>query len=277
MNSFTSHPPHESEVAQDCQPRRAEGLNSEAVQDAGRLRAAADWLQRLRMTTSREQTIDDWVDWSADSDNLGAFERVNAVAQAARTDGFIPLPATPGSTVDERLDAPSSQAAVAALIEQNYVGLRLLVARRCHDPNLAAQLLNEAVVTTWTKWQAGKIERPEQIAGYVLQVTMNLLSRHRRAAAEASKIANLREVPNEKEPDEQTIEREVAHQVQEVIRSLSSPRDRAILVRYYLDEENKASICKDMGLSPLQFEKILHRARGRLRKLLESAGLGKIP
>ena len=65
---------------------------------------------------------------------------------------------------------PLSQAAVAALIEQNYVGLRLLVTRRCHDPNVAADLLNEAVVTTWTKWQAGKIERPEQIAGYVLQV-----------------------------------------------------------------------------------------------------------
>jgi hypothetical protein len=28
-------------------------------------------------------------------------------------------------------------------------------------------------------------------------------------------------------------------------------------------------------LSPLQFDKILHRARGRLRKLLESGGLGR--
>src|SRR3569832_2134373 len=48
-----------------------------------------------------------------------------------------------------------SQEAVAALIEQNFVGLRLLVARRCHDPHVAADLLNEAVVTTWSKWQAG--------------------------------------------------------------------------------------------------------------------------
>jgi hypothetical protein len=30
-----------------------------------------------------------------------------------------------------------------------------------------------------------------------------------------------------------------------------------------------------MGLSPLQFDKILHRARGRLRKLLEAGGLGR--
>jgi RNA polymerase sigma-70 factor, ECF subfamily len=64
-------------------------------------------------------------------------------------------------------------------------------------------------------------------------------------------------------------------QVKKVIREMSSPRDRAILVRFYLDEDEKETICRDMGLSPLQFDKILHRARGRLRKLLEAGGLGR--
>jgi RNA polymerase sigma-70 factor (ECF subfamily) len=172
-----------------------------------------------------------------------------------------------------------SQQAVAALIEQNYVGLRLLVARRCHDPHVAADLLNEAVVTTWSKWQAGKIERPEQIAGYVLQVTMNLLRNHRRAIAERPErradAAKLQELAIEREPGDETIEREIAMQVKRVIREMSSPRDRSILVRFYLDEEEKDTICRDMGLSPLQFDKILHRARGRLRKLLEAGGLGR--
>lgn len=175
--------------------------------------------------------------------------------------------------------APLSQAAVAALIEQNYVGLRLLVARRCRDPQVAADLLNEAVVTTWTKWQAGKIERPEQIAGYVLQVTMNLLRNHRRAIGERADkradAAKLQELAIEREPGDETIEREIAVRVKTVIRDLSSPRDRMILVRFYLDEEEKETICRDMGLSPLQFDKILHRARGRLRKLLEAGGLGR--
>lgn len=179
---------------------------------------------------------------------------------------------------DDRM-AVLSQEAVAALIEQNYVGLRLLVARRCHDPHVAADLLNEAVVTTWSKWQAGKIERPEQIAGYVLQVTMNLLRNHRRAIAERPErradAAKLQELAIEREPGDETIEREIAVQVKRVIREMSSPRDRSILVRFYLDEEEKDTICRDMGLNPLQFDKILHRARGRLRKLLEAGGLGR--
>jgi RNA polymerase sigma-70 factor, ECF subfamily len=175
--------------------------------------------------------------------------------------------------------APLSQTEVATLIERNYVGLRLLVARRCRDPHVAADLLNEAVCTTWSKWQAGKIERPEQIAGYVLQVTMNLLRNHRRAIAERPEkradAAKLQDLPSDTQPADETIEREIAVQVKSVIRGMASQRDRAILVRFYLDEEDKEAICRDLGLSPLQFDKILHRARGRLRKLLESGGLGR--
>jgi RNA polymerase sigma-70 factor (ECF subfamily) len=144
---------------------------------------------------------------------------------------------------------------------------------------VGADLLNEAVCTTWAKWQAGKIERPEQIAGYVLQVTMNLLRNHRRAIAERPEkradAARLQDLASDGEPANETIEREIASQVKNVIRGMSSQRDRTILVRFYLDEEDKGTICRDLGLSPLQFDKILHRARGRLRKLLESGGLGR--
>ena len=54
-------------------------------------------------------------------------------------------------------------------------------------------------MTTWAKWQAGKIERPDQIAGYVLQVTMNLLRNHRRSIVERPEkradAAKLQELP----------------------------------------------------------------------------------
>ncbi|HUI58799.1 MAG TPA: sigma-70 family RNA polymerase sigma factor [Steroidobacteraceae bacterium] len=174
---------------------------------------------------------------------------------------------------------PLTQSDVAALIEKNYVGLRLLVTRRCRDAQIAADLLNEAVCTTWEKWQMGRIGRPEQIAGYVLQVTMNLLRNHRRAIGERpdrrADPATLQELSGDAEPSDETIEREIAARVKQVIRDMASARDRAILVRFYLDEEPKEIICRDLHLTPLQFDKILHRARGRLRKLLESTGLAR--
>jgi RNA polymerase sigma-70 factor (ECF subfamily) len=200
---------------------------------------------------------------------------------ARQRDAALPLQTdrTRSTASASTASAPLSEADVAAIIEKNYVGLRLLVVRRCRDQHVGADLLNEAICTTWAKWQAGKIARPEQIAGYVLQVTMNLLRNHRRAIGERPEkradAARLQELPGDAEPGDETMEREIALQVKNVIRGMSSQRDRAILVRFYLDEEDKETICHDMGLNPLQFDKVLHRARGRLRKLLEAGGLGR--
>jgi RNA polymerase sigma-70 factor (ECF subfamily) len=60
--------------------------------------------------------------------------------------------------------------------------------------------------------------------------------------------------------------------VKDIIRGMGSQRDRTILVRFYLNEEDKEIICRDLKLTPMQFARVLHRARGRLRQLLESQG-----
>ena len=60
-----------------------------------------------------------------------------------------------------------------------------------------------------------------------------------------------------------------------MLQELNSPRDREILVRFYLQEEEKDAICRDLGLEADQFDKVLHRARARLKELLESHGLQK--
>jgi RNA polymerase sigma-70 factor (ECF subfamily) len=47
-------------------------------------------------------------------------------------------------------------------------------------------------------------------------------------------------------------------------------------VRFYLNEESKESICADLGVTELQFNVILFRARERFRQLLENRGFRKL-
>jgi RNA polymerase sigma-70 factor (ECF subfamily) len=164
---------------------------------------------------------------------------------------------------------------VESLIAREYLGLRLLIARRTGDQHVAADLLNDAVCTTWEKWLAGKIARPEQIAGYIFQVAMNLLRNRRRAMAERPEKRADAEVLESLAADPvsvQQVEENLAARVKEIIRGMGSQRDRTILVRFYLNEEDKETICRDLKLTPMQFARVLHRARGRLRQLLESHG-----
>jgi RNA polymerase sigma-70 factor (ECF subfamily) len=64
-----------------------------------------------------------------------------------------------------------------------------------------------------------------------------------------------------------------------VLAELPSERDRQVLFRFYLAEEDKDQICKDLGLSSLHFNRVVFRARERyrdlyLKKTPSSAGPG---
>ncbi len=60
-----------------------------------------------------------------------------------------------------------------------------------------------------------------------------------------------------------------------IIQELPTHRDRTILERYYLREEEKREICRDLHLSSLLFNRVLFRARNRFRARLETAGYGR--
>jgi RNA polymerase sigma-70 factor (ECF subfamily) len=170
-----------------------------------------------------------------------------------------------------------SKSDIGQLIAKDYVGLRLLIARRTGDHQVAADLLNDALCMAWEKWCAGQIERPEQIAGYVFQVAINFLHNRRRSVADRpdrrADIEHIDQFCNTADATDQQIEEGIAARVRRFISGMSSVRDRTVLVRFYLNEEEKDSICAEMGVTPLQFDKILHRARRRLRQLLESEGI----
>ena len=199
---------------------------------------------------------------ATDSSSLGAPSEAPAVGSSAIS----------GSAGGSH---PRQKSDIDALISREYAGLRLLIFQRTRDIHAASDLLNDAICTTWEKWQSGKIAHPEQIAGYVFQVAMNLLRNRRRAAGERSdNRADMRLVEQlPAEPVQDPVERGLAGKVLQIVRGMSSQRDRALIVRFYLDEEDKESICRDLQLTPDQFTKTLHRARRRLRELLEARGL----
>jgi RNA polymerase sigma-70 factor (ECF subfamily) len=185
-----------------------------------------------------------------------------------------PLPEMP---VAARGTRGFDRAAIESLIAKQYPGLRLLILRRTGNVEVAADLLNEASCTAWQKWQAGLIDRPEEIGGYIFQVAMNLLRNRRRSVGErpdlrASSDA-LDALPDDTESADRWLEGKIALRVKRILQELQTPRDREILTRFYLEDQDKDAICRDLSLDGDQFDKILHRARGRLKNLIESQGL----
>lgn len=171
------------------------------------------------------------------------------------------------------------QKSIEALIAKDYAGLRLLLIRRTRNEALAADILNDAICTTLEKWRAGQIERPELICGFIFQVALNLLRNHHRNLGERAdrraQVEKLEVLEDGSDSADAAIQSNLALRVKGFLQGLNNVRDRLILKRFYLDEEDKSSICRDLQLSAEQFDKVLHRAKARLKDLLQSSGLGK--
>jgi RNA polymerase sigma-70 factor (ECF subfamily) len=64
-------------------------------------------------------------------------------------------------------------------------------------------------------------------------------------------------------------DRHLAQAVVALLEELPAERDRQLLVRFYLDGTDKQVLCRELGLSPKHFDRVLLRARTRLRAIIE--------
>jgi RNA polymerase sigma-70 factor (ECF subfamily) len=186
-----------------------------------------------------------------------------------------------GSTaVVETVAAPaasraSSAATLQATLVRDYPGLVGVLSRRVGDRQLALDLLQDAILTTLSKFQGGASLAPDVLAGYVFRTALNHLRNHRRhertwAAEDGALDACADEGASPADASHLETTRRL---VRRVLASLPSPRDREVLVRFYLDEQDKEQICAALGMTALQFNQVIFRARERMRRGLERIGL----
>jgi RNA polymerase sigma-70 factor (ECF subfamily) len=177
------------------------------------------------------------------------------------------------------LPAPvADPASHLASVYRDFPGLRALILRRVRDPEAAADILQDAAVTTLEKLRSGEIARPENLGGYLYRVALNHLRNHRRKDRSAVSSADaLEELPSaDNDEDWGNIGgRQWASSARRMLEEMPVARDREILVRFYLEDEDKASICQELQLSEDHFNRVIFRARNRFRELIEHRGFRK--
>jgi len=163
-------------------------------------------------------------------------------------------------------------------VKRHYAGLQSLLQRRIKDSAIASEMLNEALALAISHLRVGRISEPDRLAGYVYRVALNLYRNYRREFDNRADLRaspdHIQDVPASCVESNESQDR-LLKQVRAVIEALPTPRDREIVKRFYLDEEDKSAICASLGLSPLHFDKVVHRARQRMKVLLEAKGFDK--
>jgi RNA polymerase sigma-70 factor (ECF subfamily) len=167
-----------------------------------------------------------------------------------------------------------STADVAGLREGLLAMLRGLCRRKRVDISIADDLCNEAFRILLERVQREPLRDPDKVAAFLAQTARNLFT------ADARKYGRRRTTTGDDEvivaqadPSPDVAERlqhvDLARVVQRVLKRMTVQRDREILVRYYLRDEDKAEICQTLGLSEEHFNRVIDRARSRFAALLD--------
>jgi RNA polymerase sigma-70 factor, ECF subfamily len=163
-------------------------------------------------------------------------------------------------------------------VYREFPGLRALILRVVNDREVAADILQDAAVTTLEKLRSGEIARPENLGGYLYRVALNhlrnYLRKDRRSLSSAEGLNELLDTVDD--PGWACADRpHWASAVRRMLEEMPIVRDREILIRFYLYDEPKEHICRVLRLAPSHFNRVIFRARNRFREILERGGFRK--
>ena len=163
-----------------------------------------------------------------------------------------------------------------AMVRRYGAGLLYLLRRRTRDSDLALDLRQDTFRVAIEKLRGSPLDEPQHLAAYLRAVALNLWIAHQRKAVRRATNVDSEAVeaaadPGESGPFDNVSREQVSAAVGALLDELGTPRDREILTRVYLRDEDKEDVCAALGVESTHFNRVLFRAKQRFRELLVRA------
>jgi len=149
-------------------------------------------------------------------------------------------------------------------------GIRFYLCRQLGPQDLDDKV-HDAFLTITQSIRRGDLREPDRLMGYVRTVVRRQVAGYIGTAVESRRTlvdpdhgAILRD--RKPDPERKAIEDQNNALAMRVLRTLPR-RDREVLIRFYLQEQSPAQICRDMGLTATQFRLTKSRAKARFTEL----------
>jgi RNA polymerase sigma-70 factor (ECF subfamily) len=175
---------------------------------------------------------------------------------AGPTDGELVARVISGDKAAEEELFQRFSRGVTAIIRANGAG------------EMAQDLCHETFIITLRAIRDRTLRDPDKLTAFISKVARYVAIEHLRKPERLEEgLSQEVDLPDVREnPFDHVLQSEKADIVAEALNRLKSERDREVLLRFYLAEEDKDQICSDLGLSGLQFNLVLHRARKQFKE-----------
>jgi RNA polymerase sigma-70 factor, ECF subfamily len=144
-----------------------------------------------------------------------------------------------------------------------------IIRRIANNTSLVEDFSQDTFLLVIRKIRKGDLQQPESLGSFIAGVARNHAIEQMRILRKRANedLEHAEQLPDQSpNPLDQLQISERHTEVREVIDELR-PRDRILLLRYYINEEPKEVICADLGLTREQFDRVVYRARKRFGAL----------
>lgn len=186
---------------------------------------------------------------------------------------WIPRPSDAGDLV--RRVGSGDAAAEKELVLRYSRGIVFLLRRLTRNHALADDLHQETFRVVLERLRHQGLQDADGLSAFIQGVARKLYLNDRRKRSRRKTDEAGEDLPDRRDPSPTPLDATLLHEQSRLLRrmlaDLKPERDRQILYRFYLAEEDKEKICRDYDLSSLQFNRVLHRARRRFKGLMTEA------
>ncbi len=152
-------------------------------------------------------------------------------------------------------------------------GIRAVLWSSCRDEDLILDLRQQTMVAVIVALREKRLKNPNGLSAFVIRTAKNILSAHFRVEMRRRTDCDTEAVETQpylgESAADEYLRRQRAWLVRQYLGELRQERDRELLTRYYLLGQEKADICAALELTAKHFDRVLFRAKGRLRDLAD--------
>ena len=185
----------------------------------------------------------------------------------------VPVPPPPSDSDLAARVARGDRQAETTFVRRYERAVTLVLQQQRLQPDKVHDLAQETFIVVIGRMRDNGIHDPDRIGGFLRQTAINLatgeLRKQVRQRTDTDNDSIEFMVDQGLGPPDNLELAQLAAMIDQLMRELPRERDRVLLRRFLVLQEDKAALCAMYSLTSEHFDRVLHRARLRLRELLD--------
>lgn len=166
-----------------------------------------------------------------------------------------------------------SESAESELVRRYSRAIMVMLKQRTGDVQRAEDIHQDTFCVVLQRLRTTSIDDPSRISAFLHKTAINLLigefrkEARRRTHADTDLVQ--RHTDTRSNQLTQLIREEADKAIRTMIQEMRNARDRELLYRFYVLQQEKPLVCKALALTTEHFDRVISRARKRFRQLVE--------